>query len=427
MMSRILFRCAALLVVLVASEDGTCNSEGGPDDAVAPKDCGCSKLNRGSSASAGEAATGAALASGVDTSLPSDGSKKEVLSAAAARHNDEMVEIPPGLLYMGELKDKVYFKGDGEGPVRRVRLSGFRLDKYEVSNAKFLDFVEETGHVTDAERFGDSFVNDLFLSQSVLSTIDKQVAAVPWWLPVKNASWRKPEGVDSALSGSASRFGDRWQHPVIHMSWNDAFAYCRWRNASLPTEAQWEYAARGDEYLKLYPWGDDMYGVPKKHRMNIWQGKFPRNNTAKDGFVKTAPVDAFGAQNKFGVYNMVGNAWEYVQDWWTPLHFLTEETQKTGLIDPQGPTVDELDYISEQGYLKKEGGSYEKVKKGGSFMCHKSYCWRYRICARSKLTPDSSAHHTGFRCASLASDPDAAHWSNAKENQEGSTGGEKQV
>merc|ERR1712224_224252 len=164
-------------------------------------------------------------------------------------------------------------------------MSGFRMDRYEVSNAKFHDFVAETGYLTDAERMGDSFVAEVYITKEVSAQIDKQVAAVPWWLPVQNASWRKPEGFDSALNGSASRFGDRWHHPVVHMSWNDADAYCRWRNGSFPTEAQWEYAARGGRRLQQYPWGDFPWGEKedekKKHRMNIWQGKFPTLNTAK--------------------------------------------------------------------------------------------------------------------------------------------------
>merc|ERR1712232_540527 len=316
--------------------------------------------------------------------------------------------------------DKVHFKQDGEGPLRRVRLSGFRLDTFEVSNAKFREFTDETGYVTDAERLGDSFVAEVYLSHKVQMSIDKKVAAVPWWLPVPNATWRQPEGIDSALDGEASRFGDRWSHPVVHVSWNDAEAYCRWRNATLPTEAQWEYAARGGLTQKLYPWGDEMYGnetpgSKKRHRMNIWQGKFPTYNAAKDRYNKTALVDSYGPQNAFGLYNMVGNVWEWVTDCFSPVHFLTAETQHRGFIDPPGPTEEELDYIVEMGYHQKDQGSqtYTKVKKGGSFMCHKSYCWRYRVCARSHLTQDSTAHHVGFRCARVAVNETAAHWSTA--------------
>ncbi|CAE7692564.1 Sumf1 [Symbiodinium pilosum] len=316
-----------------------------------------------------------------------------------------MVEIPAGRFHMGERKERVQFPQDGEGPVRPVQMSGFWMDRFEVSNRKWQDFVQETGYLTDSERLGDSFVAELYLSDAVNAAIDKKVDAVPWWLPVPNASWHKPEGSDSALSGANSRYGDRWNHPVVHISWNDAEAYCRWRNASLPTEAQWEYAARGGLEGKLYPWGDTKYGneskeIKPRHRMNIWQGTFPKENTAKDGYLKTAPVDAYGPQNDWGLYNLVGNVWEWTSDWYSPVHFLTEKNKDTGLVDPKGPEIEELDELVEMGYLKKDSsGQYEKIKKGGSFMCHKSYCYRYRICARSHLTADGAAHHTGVRCA----------------------------
>ncbi|CAK0789675.1 unnamed protein product, partial [Prorocentrum cordatum] len=344
----------------------------------------------------------------------------EGLSAAAAEQNTDMVDIPAGRFPMGIEKERVHFRQDGEGPLRQVRMSGFRLDRFEVSNRKFQEFVEETGHVTEAELFGDSFVAELYLSEAVSRTVDVKVAAVPWWLPVKNATWRTPEGLDSGLDGERSRFGDRWNHPVVHISWNDATAYCRWRNASLPSEAQWEYAAHGSSSSpNLYPWGNLTYGDPKKHRMNIWQGTFPTSNTAKDKWIKTAPVDAYGPQNDWGLYNMVGNVWEWVGDWFTPVHFLTEETQATGFVDPLGPSVDELDQVVEMGYMSRDGsGQFEKVKKGGSFMCHKSYCWRYRICARSHLSAESTAHHVGVRCARPAEDAEAAHWSRAPERRQ---------
>ncbi|CAJ1341075.1 unnamed protein product, partial [Effrenium voratum] len=237
---------------------------------------------------------------------------------------------------------------------------------------------------------------------AVSASIHRHVNVTPWWLPTPQAFWRSPEGVDSSLE--ESKYGLRWDHPVVHMSWNDANAYCRWRNASLPTEAQWEYAARGGLEQKLYPWGDTMYGnetedIEAKYRMNIWQGQFPTENTAEDGYVKTAPVDAYGPQNDWGLYNMVGNAWEWTSDWWSPVHFLTEETKETGLVDPLGPTEEELEELVDMGILKKDAsGAFEKTKRGGSFMCHHSYCYRYRVMARSHLTVDSSAHHLSMRC-----------------------------
>ncbi|CAK8985308.1 Formylglycine-generating enzyme (FGE) (C-alpha-formylglycine-generating enzyme 1) (Sulfatase-modifying factor 1) [Durusdinium trenchii] len=355
--------------------------------------------------------------------------KDELVATAAAapslarkavqmRHNQEMVQIPAGRFHMGDRKERVHF------PQVRHSAQNFRVWLQALAsvgspqlitknqalswtgNWKFWDFVVETQYVTDAERLGDSFVAEVYLSDAVSATILKKVDAVPWWLPVPNASWRTPEGVDSGLDeASGSRFGDRWSHPAVHISWNDANAYCHWRNASLPTEAQWEYAARGGLEGMYYPWGDEMYGNETKedearYRMNIWQGQFPTLNTAEDGYIKTAPVDAFGPQNDWGLYNMVGNVWEWTNDWFSPVHFLTEENQATGFVDPEGPTEEELDELVERGYVKKDAsGAFEKIKKGGSFMCHKSHCWRYRNCARHHLPADSTAHHIGLRCA----------------------------
>lgn len=385
--------------------------------------CACGNLNRDKSGDGSDHKQ--QKAAGGEASLE--------ISSAAQRHNDDLVNIPGGTFYMGTPKHLVHFPQDGEGPVRQVKMSSFAIDKYEVSNDKFREFVEETDYVTEAEEYGDSFVAELWLSKAVSATIDMQVAAVPWWLPVKNCSWEHPEGFDSDIH-------NRGNHPVLHVSWNDASAYCKWRGGRLPSEAQWEYAARGGKEQKNYPWGNAMQpmrrkpnttetdgGHPAKEettaekdvwRMNIWQGKFPKKNTAKDGFNMTAPVDAFGPQNNYGLYNMVGNAWEWTSDWWTPAHYLTEENQEIGFVDPEGPTVEELDQLKEMGYLEKDA-EYEKTKKGGSFMCHKSYCYRYRVCARTKMTPESSAHNVGFRCAAQWDDPNGARpWDAQKKAEE---------
>ncbi|XP_022428221.1 formylglycine-generating enzyme isoform X4 [Delphinapterus leucas] len=221
---------------------------------------------------------------------------------------------------------------------------------------------------TKAEKFGDSFVFEGMLSEQVKSDIQQAVAAAPWWLPVKGANWRHPEGPDSTVL-------NRPDHPVLHVSWNDAVAYCTWAGKRLPTEAEWEYSCRGGLQNRLFPWGNRLQ--PKgQHYANIWQGEFPVTNTGEDGFRGTAPVDAF-PPNGYGLYNIVGNAWEWTSDWWT-IHHSVEET----IINPKGPP-----------------SGKDRVKKGGSYMCHKSYCYRYRCAARSQNTPDSSASNLGFRCA----------------------------
>ncbi|XP_057560828.1 formylglycine-generating enzyme isoform X2 [Hippopotamus amphibius kiboko] len=293
----------------------------------------------------------------------------------------KMVPIPAGVFTMGT--DDPQIKQDGEAPARRVAIDAFYMDAYEVSNAEFEKFVNSTGYLTEAEKFGDSFVFEGMLSEQVKSDIQQAVAAAPWWLPVKGANWRHPEGPDSTIL-------HRPDHPVLHVSWNDAVAYCTWAGKRLPTEAEWEYSCRGGLQNRLFPWGNKLQ--PKgQHYANIWQGEFPVTNTGEDGFRGTAPVDAF-PPNGFGLYNIVGNAWEWTSDWWT-IHHSVEET-----INPKGPL-----------------SGKDRVKKGGSYMCHKvyqnpiagepdfhekqSYCYRYRCAARSQNTPDSSASNLGFRCA----------------------------
>lgn len=278
---------------------------------------------------------------------------------------NNMVLIEGGEFTMGT--DNQVFVADGEGPARKVNINTFYLDVHEVSNFEFELFCNETKHRTEAESFGDSFVFDPLLSEETRNTLTQAVAAAPWWVPVEGADWRHPEGPDSDIIG-------RMDHPVIHVSWNDAVAYCQWAGKRLPTEAEWEFACRSGLPNRLYPWGNKE-NPHEEHRMNIWQGNFPNENTGDDGFISTAPVTAFPSSS-FGLKNMVGNVWEWTADWWTISH--------TGHLqdNPVGP----------------ETGT-DKVKKGGSYMCHKSYCFRYRCAARSQNTPDSTAGNLGFRCA----------------------------
>ncbi|KAL1129394.1 hypothetical protein AAG570_013921 [Ranatra chinensis] len=282
-----------------------------------------------------------------------------------------MVFLRGGHFFMGT--DKPVIRADGEGPERQVTVDPFYLDLYEVSNSDFLEFASSTGYVSEAERFGDSFVFETLISNETKEGITQAVAAAPWWLPVKEANWKHPEGPDSNIN-------DRLDHPVVHVSWNDASAFCNWAGRRLPTEAEWEFACRAGLERRLFPWGNKL--TPHdKHRMNIWQGDFPVNNTQEDGFFGTAPVDSF-EPNAYGLYNMIGNVWEWTQDWWTPSHTARP------LTNPVGP---------------KSGK--DKVKKGGSYLCHKSYCYRYRCEARSYNTPDSSAGNLGFRCARSVDSP----------------------
>ncbi|XP_041946680.1 formylglycine-generating enzyme [Alosa sapidissima] len=276
----------------------------------------------------------------------------------------KMVPLDSSWFFMGT--DNPSIPPDGEGPQRRVWVDSFLMEEHEVTNQQFQHFINQTGYVTEAERFGDSFVFEEMLTEELKSTISQAVAAAPWWLPVKGASWRHPEGPGSSIS-------DRLDHPVLHVSWNDAQSYCKWAKRRLPTEAEWEYACRGGLQDRLYPWGNKL--LPKgKHFANLWQGDFPVKNTGDDGYVGTSPVMSFPA-NGYGLYEMVGNAWEWTADWWT-VHHTPEEKR-----NPTGP-----------------GSGTDRVKKGGSYMCHKSYCYRYRCAARSQNTPDSSASNLGFRC-----------------------------
>ncbi len=242
--------------------------------------------------------------------------------------------------------------GDGEGPVREVQVAPFAIDAHCVSNERFAAFVGATGHVTDAERFGWSFVFEGLLPADLRDS-DRAVEA-PWWAAVGGASWCRPEGPDSDLAG-------RGNHPVVHVSWNDSLAYCLWAEVRLPTEVEWEYAARGGLRQARYPWGDDL--LPEgRHACNIWQGSFPVTNTLDDGWFGVAPVDSF-EPNGYGLFNVAGNVWEWTGDPWS---------------------------VSEPG---------SRVIRGGSYLCHASYCNRYRVSARTSSTPDSSTGHQGFRCA----------------------------
>lgn len=279
---------------------------------------------------------------------------------------ESMVLIPAGNFLMGT-NSKEGFKSDGEGHIRKVELNAFYIDTCAVTNAQFKAFVDDTGYKTDAEKHGWSFVFYQLLSSNIMNKVPQRLPQTPWWCVVPNAYWYQPEGQGTTIN-------NRMEHPVVHISWNDANAYCEWAGKRLPTEAEWEYAARGGLSQKKYPWGDEL--LPNdKHMCNIWQGQFPKVNTLDDGYLGTAPVKSF-PENGYGLYNVAGNVWEWCSDWFT-----TNLHKKGGKVNPKGP---------------QSGDS--KVVRGGSYLCHHSYCNRYRVAARSSNTPDSSTGNMGFRC-----------------------------
>jgi len=295
------------------------------------------------------------------------GGEQEPALAAAGRHSEGAVALPGGTFLMGTDYAEA-FAADGEGPVRPVALRPFLIEKFPVTNQRYLRFVEETGYVTEAERFGWSFVFWSSIPKKRFSSVVADtVKAAPWWCKVPGATFRTPEGPGSDVRA-------RMNHPVVHVTWNDAVAFCRWAGMRLPTEAEWEYAARGGLEQKLYPWGDKLR-LDGKHQCNIWQGDFPNVDTGEDGYRGTCPVDAFPA-NGFGLYSLAGNAWDWCADWFGTEH------PAGGEDNPKGP----------------ESG-VGRVIKGGSFLCHKSYCNRYRVAARTANTPDSSSANVSFRCA----------------------------
>lgn len=264
------------------------------------------------------------------------------------------------------------FPADGEGPVREVEVSAFAIDPCAVTNDEFAEFVDATGHVSEAERFGWSYVFvDLVHPDAATSVIDGTVPGATWWRGVRQADWRAPEGPGSTIDG-------RGNHPVVHVSWNDAAAFAAWAGKRLPTEAEWEYAARGGLDHARFPWGDELQ-PDGEHRCNIWQGTFPTTNTLEDGYFSTAPVDAF-SPNAFGLHNTSGNVWEWCADRFSADWHRADNPATRQ--DPVGPT---------------RGNA--RVLRGGSYLCHDSYCNRYRVSARTGNTPDSTTGHTGFRCA----------------------------
>lgn len=288
------------------------------------------------------------------------------------QHGIEQILVPKQRFLMGDVHGDGY-RTDGETPLHAVTVEAFMIDSTSVTNDDFRKFVDCTGYVTEAELFGVSAVFHQLIAADKEDTIS-QPPLTPWWLGVKGVNWTHPYGKHSSIEGLEN-------HPVVHVSWNDAIAYCQWANRALPTEAQWEAASRGGREAQRYPWGNQLHSSDGKWNMNIWQGEFPVRNTMEDGFLGTAPVHSY-SPNDYGLWQTVGNVWEWCQDIFSRHTYALDAAQ--GVVhEPQGPA---------------EGAA--RVLRGGSYLCHESYCNRARNAARWSNTPDSSMGNTGFRTVS---------------------------
>ena len=301
---------------------------------------------------------------------------------------DGMVWIPGGEFYMGceaeDDKGELAFPDAAE--IHLVYVDGFWMDKYEVTNALFAKFVEATGYVTWAEKRPDpkDFPHVPLKHLDPFSLVFKVPAKGEkvdlrnhrsWWDIRYGASWKQPEGPGSNIKG-------RENHPVVHVCYHDAVAYCAWAKKRLPTEAEWEFAARGGHNRKLFCWGDDLK-VKGKWLCNAWQGKFPSQNTKEDGYETTAPVGSY-PHNDYGLYDMAGNVWEWCADWYQPEYYADSPER-----NPQGPKI---------GFDFFEPGAAKRVQRGGSFLCAENYCARYVVGSRHNGEITSAANHVGFRC-----------------------------
>jgi formylglycine-generating enzyme len=296
-----------------------------------------------------------------------------------------MVRIPGGTFWMGcdacDMPDAA--------PAHQVSVDAFWMDKTPITNAQFEKFVKATGYKTVAERKpdpkdfpgapGDKLVPGcaVFAPPSHEAPLDNPYA---WWQYVPGANWKNPEGPGSSING-------REDHPVVHIAWEDADAYAKWAGKRLPTEAEFEFAARGGLDRKLYSWGDELK-PGGKWMANIYQGSFPSKNTAEDGYGATSPVTAF-PPNNFGLYDMAGNVWQWCSDWYRPDYFEKLAAQGQGVVkNPGGP---------DSGFDPQEPGVPKRVQKSGSFLCSDQYCARYLVGSRGKGAADSGASNVGFR------------------------------
>lgn len=303
-----------------------------------------------------------------------------------------MVLIPGGTFEMGGDNEQA---SQDEYPKHKVRVDAFYMDVTEVTNAQFQKFVDATGYVTTAERKPDweelkkavppgtqKPADSLLVAASLVFKPSNGPVDVrnfsQWWSWVAGANWKHPEGPGSMMKGKENV-------PVVQVSWDDAVAYCKWAGKRLPTEAEWEYAARGGLINNIYPWGNEHVGigVPKA---NSWEGKFPYLNEQRDGFLKYAPVKTYTC-NRYGLFDMAGNVWEWCSDWYD--HDYYQAVANNTSVNPAGP---QKSYDPEDPYTPK------RVLRGGSFLCNDSYCSGYRVARRMKSSHDTGLEHTGFRC-----------------------------
>lgn len=314
---------------------------------------------------------------------------------APSKAPEGMVWVPGGTFDMGSNGADAQ---SNEGPIFTAEVAGFWMDATEVTNAGFKKFIEETGYVTVAERPIDweelkaqlpprtPKPADSLLQPGSLTFYNpgQQVSlhnVANWWKWTIGANWRHPNGPDSDINGKDN-------HPVVHIAHEDAAAYAKWAGKRLPTEAEWEYASRGGEANSAFAWGDEL--TPNgKYLANFYQGDFPNENTAEDGFTGTAPVKSF-VPNHFGLYDMIGNVWEWTSDWYRPdTHAHYAGLNITICKNPTGP---------EASYDPQEPMTPKRVIKGGSFLCSKQYCSNYRPSARMASDINSGLIHLGFRC-----------------------------
>uniref|UniRef100_A0A8C0E6K9 Inactive C-alpha-formylglycine-generating enzyme 2 n=1 Tax=Bubo bubo TaxID=30461 RepID=A0A8C0E6K9_BUBBB len=272
--------------------------------------------------------------------------------------DESMVQLAGGTFQMGFSSPE---KRNEEGPVREVTVKPFAVDKYPVTNRDFREFVREKKYKTEAEAFGWSFVFEDFVSEELKKKVTQKLESAPWWLPIEKAFWRQPSGPGSSIK-------DRLDYPVLHVSWNDARAFCAWKGKRLLAEEEWEFAARGGLEQRVYPWGNKF----QPNRTNLWQGDFPRVDTAEDGYHGVSPVAAFPPQNNYGLYDLLGNTWE-----WTASEYLTR-----GLSSRQRA----------QNMQVLRGASWIDTADGSAN--HKA-----RVTTRMGNTPDSASDNLSFRCA----------------------------